>query len=564
MNSTTDVTTPTRSRWYLELQFYALLLFVLCCYAPRLTEISVRGEESRRGRIAWEMLDTGDWIVPRIQGGVVYYRPPLQNWLIALVGRATGQIDAFALRFPTLIALFMTVSLIYAYARTFMSRLGAFAAGTVFATFAQVLELGRLGETEGVFTLFVAGSLLCWKGLLNRRSPAPVVWIVGYSLAALATLTKGPQAPLYFVGPTVLYLLLTRRWRFLFSFSHLMGIAAFVAIVAAWQIPFAGQVGASQSWKIYFRDVGPRFSQMEFSQIAANMASYPLELLCGALLPWSFFLIAFCSRRFRAQLGILRDDSLFCLFALAATFPSVWLPPGASLRYYMPMYPVIAILIGIVFERLALVCNEWDRSKHLLAGYWRLLAIFMSGTVVAIAGISIVNPQARWSQPLWLAMLLLIPGFLGAGFLWKKSLQFSSRSLQQNLIVASWFLALFCCTVVPNIRTKISRNAEHDIAQLRASLPPGTHFQSLGITHHLFLFHLREHVTVLHPPEMIQEAPPADAYFCLTVHRGKIPQLPFQWERIATINCDRNYSEKPIDEVFICRAAPHALTATDE
>lgn len=548
----------------MERELWGLLLLVLCCYAPRLTEITIRGEESRRGRIAWEMYDTGDWVVPRIQGGVVFFRPPLQNWLIALVGKLRGEIDTFAVRLPTLIAMFLTVTLIYAYARTFMSRLGAFAAGTVFATFAQVLELGRLGETEGLFTLFVAGSLLVWKSLLNRNAPALLLWCSGYALTALATLTKGPQAPLYFVPPVVVYLLLTRRFRLLFSVSHFAGLVAFLAIVAAWQIPFAEQVGATQSWKIYFRDVGPRFQEMGLSNILSHMATYPLELLGGALLPWSFFLIPLCSRSFRSKLDTLRDDFLFALVAAGVTFPSVWLPPGASLRYYMPLYPVFAILVGIVFDRVSVRCADWMRPESLLSRYWRLLAVIMVGACVFVAGLSFFSPGSRWSQPFGMACLVLTFGGLGAVLLWKISYRPSPRSLQTNLVIASGFLTLLSCTVIPNVRLKISQHAEREVAQLRAALPPGTHLHSLGIAHHLFLYHLREHVKVLPPPESIQQPPPDNGYFCMTIKDGVVPPLPFHWEHVRTINCDRNQMKKPVDELIVGRAMRVPMTAGTE
>ena len=72
--------------WWREWELGLLLLLAACFYTIRVTDLSIRGEESRRGRIAWEIWQTGDWIVPRIQGEPVFFRPPLQNWLIVLVG----------------------------------------------------------------------------------------------------------------------------------------------------------------------------------------------------------------------------------------------------------------------------------------------------------------------------------------------------------------------------------------------------------------------------------------------------------------------------------------------
>ena len=59
--------------WWRETELWVLLLMTACFYTIRVGDLSVRGEESRRGRIAWEMWQTGDWIVPRIQGQPVLF-----------------------------------------------------------------------------------------------------------------------------------------------------------------------------------------------------------------------------------------------------------------------------------------------------------------------------------------------------------------------------------------------------------------------------------------------------------------------------------------------------------
>src|ERR1700685_1412416 len=95
--------------WWREWELWLLLALAACFYTIRVTDLSIRGEESRRGRIAWEMQHTGDWLVPRIQGEPVFFRPPLQNWLIALVGMARGAVGEFAVRLPSIVGLLSRV-----------------------------------------------------------------------------------------------------------------------------------------------------------------------------------------------------------------------------------------------------------------------------------------------------------------------------------------------------------------------------------------------------------------------------------------------------------------------
>src|SRR6266478_3226311 len=125
---------PKQPRWWLEIELALLVVLVVGAYFTRMTALSVRGEESRRGLIAREMLATGDWIVPRCQGIPLFSRPPLQNWLIAAVAVVRGDVDLVALRFPSDCAILLTVILIYGYARSMLTRLGALTAAAAYAS----------------------------------------------------------------------------------------------------------------------------------------------------------------------------------------------------------------------------------------------------------------------------------------------------------------------------------------------------------------------------------------------------------------------------------------------
>src|SRR5436189_5106868 len=125
------------ARWWREPELALLVLFILGAYFTRMSDLTIRGEESRRGLIAREMLTTGDWIVPRCQGEPLFSRPPLQNWLIAGLAIVRGDIDAVALRLPSDVAMLLTVLLIYGYSRMVLSKLGSLTAGLAFASMGQ-------------------------------------------------------------------------------------------------------------------------------------------------------------------------------------------------------------------------------------------------------------------------------------------------------------------------------------------------------------------------------------------------------------------------------------------
>ena len=211
----------TRPTWWRKPEVAVLIVLVIAAYFVRLNDLSMRGEEPRRAQVAFEILQRGDWVVPREQGDPFLSRPPLQNWLIAASSTLFGTREAWAVRFPSAVAMLFTTLMIYGYCRTRLTRVGALAAAAGFATFAELFTIGAQAETEMVFIALVSASLILWHWGQLSNWPATTTWIVSYSCMALGVLCKGPQPPVYFVGSVGLYLLLTGRLRILFqSRSH--------------------------------------------------------------------------------------------------------------------------------------------------------------------------------------------------------------------------------------------------------------------------------------------------------------------------------------------------------
>lgn len=540
-----------RQPWWREWQFWLLLALTGCFFGIRVTDLSVRGEESRRGRIAWEMWHNGDWTVPRFQGQPVFFRPPLQNWLIALVGMVCGEVDAAALRVPSVVAILLAVTVTYGYARSFLSRFGAFTCGLALASVGQVLELGRLGETEALFMLFLSGSLFTWKWCENKKVSPYLTWSLSYALAALATLTKGPQAPFYFVGSILVYCLLTGRRRKLVSLAHLGGILTALLVVGFWQVPYTMRMGLSDSIEIYFHDVGPHFYEMSVKTVVLHMVTYPVEL-AGSLFPWSTWLVLLLSRRVQEQLRTHRDDALYLGICLAVAFPSVWLAPLANVRYYMPLFPCVAVLIGIVAESFV-DSRDLGGWATFICWYQRLLAGTMVAAGVGTLGVSWIDPASDLAQSIPFALIYLASCGAAAAALWRFSALTSPAALTVTFTLFACFLGLSQSTILVNIRQHWSEDARQAVRALKEKIPPGASLVSLGVAHHLFLLHLAQNVRMLKLDAQDPDAWGNDGYFCMWVKGNDDVRLCFPWKLIARISCDRNKSSDPTEIMIVGR-----------
>lgn len=368
--------------------------------------------------VACEMLQSGDWIVPRQQGEIYLSRPPLGNWLIALAGLARGQIDAVAVRLPSALATLLTSLVVYAYARTWLGRLGALVAGVSFLTTVIVTDLGRLGETEAVFTLLVSSALLVWHAGYQRGWPPAASWTAGYALAALAGLAKGPQGPVYFAAPVFIFLALRRDWRYLLGRGHVVGILAFAVVLGAWQIPYALRTDWASVRGIWLSNAAERFADGRWHVVARHLAVYPVELF-ACLLPWSLPLLYLANRRFWRSLTDVRPMVDFALVAIVVCFPSVWFAGGAKLRYFMPLFPLFAVLTGLVVER----CWRLDPRESPRRAWNQFLAALTlvaagAGTCIVAASWLPIGRLATLAQPRAFAAIYGLVALATAGLLW--------------------------------------------------------------------------------------------------------------------------------------------------
>ena len=535
--------------WWRDWEASALVVLVLVVYFTRLAAVPVCGEESRWAGIAREMIARGDFVVPRQQGTIFPERPPLGSWAMALVGSIRGRVDLVAIRLPSALATLALVLVIYAYARTWMSRLASFAAAAIYATCGQVLQLGRMGESEALFTLFTGGALLIWHGgYLSDRSRT-LSWCLGYALAGLGALVKGPQAPVYFVGATVVFLLIQRDWRWLVCRGHALGALVFAAIVGAWLVPFA-----ASHWEAV-DDIWAGLAQDRFTThgLAKHLAIYPFETF-GCLLPWSPLLVVLLKPSVRRSILAARAETKFLLVALAVTYPSVWLAAGARGRYYMPLYPCLAVLMGLVVEhctaRAASLADRllWRRFLRGLA-----LVVLVGGAIVVVASLAPVGLVDASAQPGPFLFVWIPAALVAVGLLVWASLGERFPRPQVGILALAAFLGIAHAGVMLNVQLRGANDLDPVVAALKQRLDH-RELVSLGRVYHRFAYAYDAPIRQTPWPAAAGDLPRGVTYFCFDRRLGDIElarnssdgriseitsgALPFEWDEIARIACD--------------------------
>jgi 4-amino-4-deoxy-L-arabinose transferase-like glycosyltransferase len=550
-------------RVWLEVELLLLTVLVVGVYFTRLTDLTIRGEESRWARVAQEMLDTGDWIVPRQQGEPFPDRPPLNSWAMIAAARVTGELNLTAIRLPAVTATLLITLAIYFYSRNFLSRLGSFAAAAAYPTMAQVLQLGRVGESDSLLTLCLAGALFAWHYGYACRDRSPAAWIAGYALAALAGLAKGPQGPVYFMAITAASLALKRDWRFLFSPWQLAGLTLFVAIVGAWQLPFYWELDATSAQAIWSEggEMSDRFDYSNLPKVLGNWIAYPFEVF-ACLLPWSLMLFAVPTRWMRDRQGEARPMVEFLATAIAVAFVTCWLPAQSRARYFMCLYPCVAPLVGLSIQR-CWECRDkswWQQSwdRYLIGG-----AVLTTAAGMVIGGSALAGTFAgdgsgvfhlgeSVSRRFALAFVPLA-AIAAIVMIWSRPRRYAWQA-QAGVLTVAAFMGLTYTGVVVSVQSRTSNNPWTAIATIRELIPPGERLMSFDPVHHLFAYYYAEPIELQRLGKNRLAMPSGGSYFCFAVdpHYTR-PIIPFAWETVAEISCERTQSPHPASKVVVGR-----------
>ncbi len=303
-----------------------IVLFFASIFAPPLLDDA----DGTHASAARYMALSGDWVTLHVDGVRYLEKAPLPYWLDAVAFRVFG-FNTFAAHLPQAIAVLLLALLGYRWASEAFERQTALYTGLAVLTSIGVFLFTRIFIPEVLLSLLLSTALYLFLKSLEagalRIPPIPsrlgpprdtgfgslhplLFPYAMWSALALAVLTKGLVALVFFFGATLAYLLLTgdwRSWRLLRPFS---GILLLLAIAAPWHI-LAGlrnAGGANGHGFFWFYFVNEHFLRFLGKRVPMDYNKLPGYLFWSLhlvwLFPWSLFL------PFAALLGLRRARSL--------------------------------------------------------------------------------------------------------------------------------------------------------------------------------------------------------------------------------------------------------------
>ena len=330
-----------------SINLWVLFLLLALCFLQffwRLGDIPFysRGE-SREGLVVWEMVKTGNLILPMINGDYIPFKPPLFHWIGVLAAKITGGVDEFSIRFPS--ALFAALGALLTYtagARLWNERAGRFAA-FVLATNSEWWRAGAQAQVDMTLAFFITATLLLFYYMSREGKYSRGHSIALAFLWACATLAKGPLGCLVPLLTVIAFLGLRRDFAMLKKLHLVSGAAVFVLVVGSWYGLALSQGGpAFFMRKIVEENIGTsRGTWCHYQPIY-----YFVPVFFYNLAPWSVFLFPIAFSIFRRRQILSESGLLFPVVWFMAVFLFFSIALGKRAVYILPLYPAFALLLG--------------------------------------------------------------------------------------------------------------------------------------------------------------------------------------------------------------------------
>lgn len=359
--------------------FAVVMLFPALLWHLGFLAINFPTDEPTRAIVALEMIVSGNYVTPTINGDFYYNKPPLYNWIIIAYYKLAGNYSEFTLRLPVVVGLLLFGLTIFWFVRRHLGNKQGFIVAILFITSGRILFWDSfLGLIDITFSWLVYLSFMLIYHFREKKQYL-ALFLASYLLTGITFLMKGLPS-LVFQGITLLAVFsYNREFRKLFSWRHFAGIGLFLLIIGVYYYAyFQVHPFDIMIFKTLFSESEKRtIINYGWVRFTTHLFTFPLEMFYH-FFPWSVLWIYFFRRDFRSTLRehpFLRFNFIVFIFNIII----YWTSPESYPRYIFMLFPpLFTILVFHFFRDLA------KNGKYSRVVEYFLMGVMVLGIVAAI------------------------------------------------------------------------------------------------------------------------------------------------------------------------------------
>ena len=336
------------------------------------SRLLITNDDTRFPVLARDALTNGHWLIPAMPDGRPHIvKPPLAAWLIALASWPEGHVSARTAVLPSLLAAIGVVLLTYWLGRRLFGASAGAVAGLTVATMVWMYTMAHSPMPDMLQLLAGIGAIAVY--VASGFGAAPAMLVLFYTVIGLGSLAKGAPGFVPF-AVAILDASLAEGLAGLKRLVSLPGWIVLVAIAVPWWIAAAAFVGYGRFVSEYvLADQGRYFVRSGRPDWWGSAAA--LGFAITVLLPWGVLLPLAVRRAVRERDPDTQRRVRLLLVWLTTVFVIMAVSGQQRERYYLPLCPVAALLIGWWYSTLA-----WRWRARAFVGAWA--AVVVVGAVV--------------------------------------------------------------------------------------------------------------------------------------------------------------------------------------
>ena len=379
--------------------FVIVLFFILVYLLPLGVRPLLVPDETRYAEIPREMVASGEWMVPHLNGLKYYEKPVMGYWVYGLAQLAFGESN-FAVRLPNALATGMVAFLMYCLVTAVTGRQDSrvYIPPLIFLSSFGVFGIGTATVLDNILHLFLTASVVLFflaSEKESRSTSEKILLVLAGIAVGCAFMTKGFLAFVVPVVTVVPYILWQMRGRELIRLLAIPAMAA-VAVSLPWSIMI--HLRDPDFWNFFFWHEHVKRFFSDGAQHHEPFYFYFLVII-PLFLPWIFLLPSAC-------VGLFSDTNrghglskviVLCVCWLVFPFLFFSISNGKLVTYILPCFPPLSILVGIGLYRTLKV------SRRLLGMGIAIFMVLAIAGLLAIIGVQVLSfnifsiPEGIWS-----------------------------------------------------------------------------------------------------------------------------------------------------------------------
>jgi 4-amino-4-deoxy-L-arabinose transferase-like glycosyltransferase len=389
-------------------------------------------DEPRYAQIAKEMLKSGNFLIPHLNGEVYYDKPPLFFALIALSYKLIGKINSFSARLPSAFFSLLTLIVVFYFGKRLKNETAGLISALVLATSFQFFWLSRRANIDSTLVFFTTLSIFSFHVGISSEKRKWLLYLAGYLSMALGFFVKLQPAIVVPFLALVPYFVWEKGIRFIFDKSHLPGIILFLGLILGWGFMSLKVQGMDYLKGLLWEKSASTFleSSGHNRPIYYYLYDFPLQFL-----PWTFLLVSsfifFIRKKYTNGIFLLSwFGFVFIFFSLAEAKRGL---------YLLPIFPAASLMVGWFLEEIK---EEEELIKYPFLALGLLFLLFaIIAPIVGTYGKKLV-----YQAPFWGILFALLAGIGGILILLSKN-KFKKFGITVGCCLILYFLS--CWKVFP-------------------------------------------------------------------------------------------------------------------